>query len=381
MKKTRFSLTLTLVGALLFSALFGVAASNAVAAYGHSVPAIVPAALVFLCMFVSKPAYIIGDGAIDMDDLVASLKDYANQAKTGVFSRFVNSAMYPWMTPIAGVRDQVPLIEVLLLDILQPGGKSTFNPTNGAVKFKDRFAKVRPGKADLQFTQVQIQQMKKSWLGILDDSQNGANPISVYDFPFEAYVFQKVTERFRKNLKQAMIKGVYNGTGTGKLDVMDGILTLIDADITATNIPAGNVFAGAPITATNGVAQIEGVGLLSLDDEDYADYPMICLASPRAITNYELDFRTRFSALPYKAGFDIKTIYGTNIEIVEVGEWSGSDRVVVTPKENLVMVYNDINMVDSMIIEREKRNLNLLMDVEAGVQYAIAEIIWTNDQN
>lgn len=382
MKKLLSRSFLLMIGAVFISFLFGNVASQCFAMQGYSVPVLIPSVVIFLTFFIPKNVGVAAfAGAVDMTALAAELRDYALENKTGIFSKIVNSAMFSFMTPIGDVLDKVPLIELLVGDILQPGGKSTFNPTTGAVKFKNRYGQVRPGKADLQFTQENIQQMKKSWLGVLAKSLDTPTPLDVYSFPFEAYVFQKIAERFGKNLRTALIKGVYNAAGTSKLDVMDGLLTIVDADRTAGVIPGTNMFAGAPITANNAEAQIVGVAEKTLLDEEYAGAEMVMLIAPENKYYYELNYRTNHGTLPYNQGFDQQIIPGFNIRFEPIPEMTGSDSLIVTPAENLVMMYDDLSRASNMIVEREKRNLNVLMDIELGTNYAIAETVWTNDQD
>lgn len=318
--------------------------------------------------------------SLNLTELSSELTDYVLENKAPLFSKMVNGAMYDWMTPIADVTDNVPLVESLVSDILQPGGKTTFTPTENAVSFKNRFAQVRAAKADLQFTQAQLQQLRKSWIGLMAKSQAAGIAYDVYYIPFEAFLMGKVIERFNKNLREAIIKGTYNAEGTGKLDVMDGLLTLITDDIASSRLPAANVFAGAAITESNAEDQVLGVAKKSLANEDYAGADMVMLISPINKWNYEVDYRNNHGALPYNNTFAQGIIPGTNVVLFPVPELTGSNRLIVTPKENICLAYDDLNRANSITVEREKRNIDLMIDVEIGMNYAIAETIWTNDQ-
>lgn len=320
-------------------------------------------------------------GSVDMSALASELADYALENKTGIFSKIVNYAMPTWMTTLPNIADKVPLIECLVGDILQPGAKSTFNPSQGAVQYKNRYLQMRPAKADLQFTQEQISQMKKSWLGVLQKSQEGDAPLNVDNFPFEAYVYDKLTQRFGKNLATAIWKGTYNPTGTSKLDVVDGLLGIVDGDITSTAIPAANVFAGAAVTPSNAEAQFLGVAEKTLANEDYAGVPKVLLCAPENKYYYEVNYRENHGSLPYNLQFEQSRIPGFQIEILPIAEMTGSDRIIVSPAENFVFGFDDLARASQMVIEREKRNVNVMMDIEIGVNYAIAEVIWANDQD
>lgn len=331
--------------------------------------------LSLLASFVAGSPALLFAGNVDMTDLAASLTDQALEAKTDLYMTIVDDSAYDFFTVIPDVLDEVPLTQMLMDRILQPGGKKTFDP-KAALSFKNRMGKVRNAKVDLQFTPEDIETMRRSWLGIMYKSKNTLTPDN---FPFSQYILDRVVKQFALDLKYAKIKGVYNAAGTAAIDVMDGLLTLVDADVTALNIPAANVFTGAAITSSNAVAQFEGVGHKPYGSQFYSKVPMIMLAAPENILNYELNFRSTFGSLPYNLGFDKKTIYGTNIELVAVEDMIGSDRLIVTQKENLIDLMDDPSNMGNIIIEKEKRNINIMMDIREGVNYAIAETIWTND--
>lgn len=377
MKKSLSYILLQLIGAVFIALVF---ASIFIAAFDLAVMPVVAFALVMLSFFAAKPKHILGAGALDLTELSSELTDHVLENKADIFSRIVNGSLPSWMTPIADVTDKVPLVEMLVGDILQPGGKSTFNPTDGAVQFKNRFLQVRAGKADLQFTQDQLQQLRKSWLGFMAKEKASGKTADVYYIPFEEYIMMKVTERFIKNIREAIIKGTYNASGTSKLDVMDGLLTIVADDITATNIPAANVFAGAAITTSNAEAQFVGVAEKTLLDEEYAAAEMVLLCSPNNKYKYEVNYRANHGSLPYNQSFDQQKIPGTNITLFAVPELTGSNRLIVGPKDMFCLGYDDLNRASQITIEKEKRNINVLMDIELGVNYAIAEKIWTNDQ-
>jgi hypothetical protein len=375
MKTSISSILSKFVGALIIAFVLANVVQTAT-----GLPIMVGFTLVMLLFFAPKPAHVFGSGSLDLTELSATLTDYVLENKTSLFFKIVNGAMFDWMTPIGDVTDKVPLVEILVGDLLQPGGKNTFTPTDGAVQFKNRFAQVRPGKADLQFTQVQLQQLRKSWIGFMAKQEAAGVPKDVYYIPFEAYIMTKVVERFNKNLREAIIKGTYNASGTGKLDVMDGLLTLVGDDVTSLDIPAANVFAGAAITESNAEAQVAGVAKKALSNEDYAGADMVMLISPLNKYNYEINYRANHGSLPYNNTFAQGIVPGTNIVLFPVPELTGSNRLIVTPKENICLAYDDLNRANSISVEKEQRNVNMLIDVELGMNYAIAETIWTNDQ-
>lgn len=70
-------------------------------------------------------------------------------------------------------------------------------------------------------------------------------------------------------------------------------------------------------------------------------------------------------------------IEGTQTQIVGIPGLVGVNRIIVTPKENLVFGY-DIEGGSSNIITQEyNRTIKVMMDFRAGVQFRDGGVIWT----
>jgi len=305
------------------------------------------------------------------------MKDYALSEDYQLLSKILlsNLSFLNYMTPLADVKDEIPLTELFITEVLQPGNKDTFTPKGGA-NFKARIGKVRPGKVDLRFTPTQITTLYKSYLG-----QVSGGKIDIYQFPFEAFIMTKIIERLRRDIHlRAVFTGVYNAAGTAAADIMDGLLTKVAADITAGNIPASNVLAGAPITAVNAYDQVSALVDRVVADPEYNSVPMVMLLSPLNMRRYNQDYQTTFGALPYNNGFEQQIIDGTSIRFVVEPGLTGSNRLIVTPQENFYWLVDDQSRIDTLTVEYALRNISVMVDFNAGVEYGIAELIWTNDQ-
>lgn len=273
--------------------------------------------------------------------------------------------------------DEIPLAELVMGDILQPGGKDAFNPIANALRFKARIGKVRPCKVDLQLTPSKIQQFYKTWLG----NKAKSTPTSPYDIPLEAFIMGKIVEKMKENLRlYAAFKGVYNPAGTAPADTMNGLWTLRAASLGTGEIPAINVVAGAPITKANAVDQFENVAEKVITHAAYSATKMIALCSPAARYNYFRAYRTENQALPYNNGFDKLYIDGSQIEIVAEPGLQGSNGIMITPESNLFFLADDTQRMDSIIVEYALRNINILIDFQCAVDFGIGDLIWTNDQ-
>ncbi|MBO9640168.1 MAG: hypothetical protein J7576_18505, partial [Siphonobacter aquaeclarae] len=282
-------------------------------------------------------------------------------------------ALDEYMAMIPG-NDEVVLTELLTNDVLQPGGKNSFNPTQNAVVFKNRTAKVRQCKVDLEFTHTQIMAFYKSYLG-----QIAAKKIDPSKLPFEEHIIAEVVKRVKENLRvKSLYNSVYNPAGSSPLDVFDGLSTQITAAIASGDVPAANIAAANTLTGGNAVGELEKIVAVISDAYFYSG--VVCVCSRKQKTFYEADYRARYGSLPYNSSTEKGFIDGTNIPFVVEPGYAG-DFPIFTPKGNLAYLYDDEGKVDNLDFEYTKktRSLAYIMDFQAATGIAAAELIWGAD--
>jgi hypothetical protein len=368
---------LQVVGAVLISFLFGGLASQAFASIGYEVPIVVPSALVFATMCIPKGQVIAAyASSLDLSLLPSKLKDYNMANKTELLTKLMMDGRPEYMTLLAGVKDEVPLTELAIGSIVQPGSKDTFDPLNNVIQFKANIGKVRECKVDLQFKHTQVLNLWKSYYG-----QVMAGAIDPYVLPYEAYIMEKIIAKAHDDIRKiALFKGVYNAAGTAPIDLFDGLLTKVAAYITAGGIPAGNVATGAAITATNAYDQMMLiVDALYANGGAYVTEPLVALMAPENARFYFQDYAATRGAIPYNTSFEKKLVEGTNIEIIAEPGMTGSDRIIVTPKSNLFFLIDEENQMNDVKTEYALRNINIMMDFRMAPEIGIQDLIWTNN--
>ncbi len=314
---------------------------------------------------------------IDFTALPEKLKGYALSNNTSILTKLMidGMAFLSYVQLLIG-NDEIPLTELVVGELLQPGGKDTFSP-KGKLDFKARIGKVRPCKVDLTFMQSDINRIWKSYLGEI--AKATATKGDVYSLPFEAFFMQTIIAKVQEDLRlKAAFKGKLNAAGTAAADTMTGWLEILKVMIIDGEVPAGNIFAGAPITSANAIDQFKGVKKLISDA--YRDQPMICLAAPSKIEAYFEDYQTTHGSLPYNTEFKKNTLEGSNIIFQPEPGMSGSNRIIITPQRNMFWLADNLAGTNSIIIEREKRNIHVLMDFECSPDFGVGGLIWTNDQ-
>jgi hypothetical protein len=314
--------------------------------------------------------------AVKISDLSSKLKDYVLSDNFAIATRLMSQGAFPdYFTALGNVRDEIPLMELIMGDVIQPGGKDTFTPTADAFNFKNRIGKVRPMKVDLEMTHTRILAMYQSYIGKIDGGK-----IDPFKIPLEAFLFSELLRKVKDNIrKKAVFKGVYNAAGTTPIDTCNGILKIVTDEIASTGIPTGNVSAGAAITQANAYDQVMLLVDRVMQNTDYMDAELVLLVSPHVKRFYELDYQATFGALPYNQEFKKTMVDGTNITLVSESGMSGTNRMICTLAENLCFIYDDMSMAENVVVETEKRKINMLMDWYCAPEVAVAELIWTNN--
>lgn len=310
---------------------------------------------------------------VDLSALPSKMKDYALKMQAALLARILISDMsfLTYCQLYDQVQDELPLTEIFVDSVLQPGSKDDFTP-KGTASFKARIGKVRSCKVDFRFKPSQITAMWKSYLGQINASTRG----NVYDVPFEQHIYECIIKRLKNELQvKAFFKGVYDPTTQNPENVFDGILTKLKV---AGTVPAGNIYAGAPITQANAVDQLEAVS--DKVPSEYLQEDLVCIVEPRTELLYDRAYRAEFPSLQYNKEFDKKKIEGTNIELVSDPGLAGTGAVLITPRNNFAWLCDSMKKADAFLLERRQRNIELMIDFEAAPEIAIAELVWMNDK-
>jgi hypothetical protein len=309
---------------------------------------------------------------IDFSGLPDKMKGYSLKEGETLLSTILidDQEFLQYMDLLVDVADEQALTQMFIDSVLQPGGKDTFN-AKGTAQFKNRIGKVRACKIDFTLTPKQINAMWKGYLGRINKSKRG----DVYDAPFQQYILDKIASKGKEEIRlAAMFKGVYDEDSNNANRVFDGLLPLLsDAGVLA----ASQIFAGAPVTQANAIDQLEGVA--DKVPSHLVNTDLVALVEPDIAKFYNRDYRATYGTKQDYAGFEHKLLDGTRIEIVPEPGLAETGGIVVTPRNNLVWMTGVLNSQDAFIIEKRRRNIDIMADFEAAPDLAIAEYVWCND--
>jgi hypothetical protein len=310
--------------------------------------------------------------SINISSLNTTLGAYARENKVEAFRKVLKESTKDLFTLYGGSIDQLPLTRMRTASILKPyAAGGGFTATDDALSLSARILNVRRCSFDVEIVPLDLY---NSWLGMIEGAPNG----SPFDIPLEQFMMDSIMAQVVDDLETAVWTGTYNASGSTPAATMSGILTLVTAAITALEIPAGNVTAGAALTSSNAFDEFKLVR--DKIAPEYRNKEMLCLCSVAAKDKYLTDYQATLGATPYNSNYDQIYLEGTRAKIVAVPGLGTSSRVLVTPKENLVYGF-DVDGPQSNIQTQEfNRTIKVMGDFRAGVEFRDGQVIWCNNQ-
>lgn len=312
------------------------------------------------------------DKAIDFSGLGSKIASYtlreAGQLLTTIL--ITDQSFLAYMELYPDVTDQLALTQMFVSSVLQPGGKDTFDP-KGTVGFKNRIGQVRDCKIDYTLTPTMINAMWKGYLGRIAKSKRG----EVYDVPFQQYIIDKLAEKAKEEMHlEAVFKGVYNGDKKTANRVFNGLLPLMSQEGI---ISSKNIYEGQPITQTNAIDQLEGIA--DLVPSHLINKDLVMLVEPSTAKYYNRDYRATYGTKQDYAGFAHTTLDGTNITIVPEPGLADTGAIITTLRNNIVWMTGPLGGgPNSFVVEKHRRNVDIMADFQAAPDFAIAEYVWCN---
>lgn len=307
--------------------------------------------------------------SVNITALNTALGGYARQNKVDIFSKILTESTSQYFTPITGAIDQLPLAKLTTGSILKPyvaGGG--FTAATDALSFGARALNARRISADVEIVPLDLY---NSWLGQLA----GAPPASPFDIPFEQFVMDAISRQAIADLETGVWNGLYDNAGTAADDIMDGVEQLVKAAVTSGEIPAGNVTTYATITSSNALDEFKKVKAKIA--AQYRNKPMYAFCSMAVYDAYMDDYQSSVGPVVYNKDYTQIFIEGTQTQIVPIPGLNGVNRIIVTPKENLVFGYDIEGGASNIITQEFNRTIKVMMDFRAGVQFRDGSVIWT----
>lgn len=329
--------------------------------------------------------------AFNITALAALLGAYCRDNKEELYNRIVLGLFddVPWMKGnVAGhgiledfdfmeeVTDELPLPRMSVTGIVKPGhapgAAQTFTGKANAIVFTARMLKVRDWSVDLlldpkvlEKSWLAMNKVKGSWAGKFTDAPafGGINP--------EEYIIMEVIKAAHRDIRMsALYKGVYSAAGTDPVDIVNGWLKLVADEITGGNLVP--VVTGA-IDATNVDTKLHDV--YDTLGEEYKAGDTQMKVAPQIFDWYVRKTKPVIQTIapsgsPGQAsGQGDIYLYGTNCRLKREPGQAGSQRVICTPKENMVFGMDSREEYSNVDVEKFERTIKLMMDGKIGLQF------------
>lgn len=306
---------------------------------------------------------------------VAAYKDYVEDFGEGL----IHKGFYtPKTVQNATVHEDVKGKKVLtLLDVseeLAVAWKKEFQQQDNVVTFKPRVLETTPCKIDLSFTP---QDFESSYLGA--QRKKGQNPGE--DLPFEGYILEKILKSHAIDVDKALWKAVKAGSitpGVTKMkETFDGYLELIKDLVTAGNTTVPT--PGGAITMNN-ILDLLTQMWLQLDDA-WKEMPVKIYGSWAHFITFN---QARAEFLKYVSSTEeaVKKLpFSMNATWEVMPGLSGSNRLIMTPDENLHVGFDGLNDDQVFQFEKNKRVMDFWLDFKIGAQIGLSDetVLVVND--
>lgn len=299
---------------------------------------------------------------------VAAYRDFVQDFSAELITRaFYTPKTAQYAKVLEGVKGRMTMTRLKTAANKAVAWSKDFSAATDAISFHPRHLDVVGIKRDLSFVP---QEFEANYLGFM--RKQGQNP--GMDLPFEAYILQTILDTHGEELESAFWAGVQAGSvtpGTTPMNqTFDGFLELIKDAITATTLPAAQVVAtpGGAILTTNIVALLES--MWNTLGAGYKEGKVNIFMSWANFQKYQQGYRTDYGKyVSTNKDATVSLDFSQNAVLIPMPGMGTSNRIVMTPDNNLVIGYDDIN--DQMFnFEQNKRVMDFYMDFKVGVQIA-----------
>lgn len=311
---------------------------------------------------------------ISVTDINAQLGAYFRKYSADIWRSITTDLEFEqYMTKVSGVTDEYVIPSSSATELLQPF-QSAYT-TKGAVNFDAYINKVRRIKMDYTLTADDIDKISRSYTSFLYDEGKKPSEMPIVKYIIENHFIDKI----RVELNAMAGTGVYAaptpGTAGASIASTDGILTKIAAEILATNItPIVTGVLGASDTLTK--TELFHDSLPS----KFRSMPGVLFMSSTNALYYQRNYRTAFGGTNDQAAKGNLKLDQTKKEIIGLDCFEGSDRILFTPKNNLLCMYDKVYAPSTFEVQQDKRDVNIFTDFHRGYGFGNLSEVFVNDQ-
>jgi hypothetical protein len=308
--------------------------------------------------------------AIDLTELNSALGAYCRENKLGIFEQLLfNEDFQQRYQVLDAITDETPLVTTSVKSIIKPADPENFNPTDNAIKFLPRLLKVRGFKADVK---IVPQLLYNSWLSM----GKMAGRADAVRLELEEFIINHFLGIAKQDVfLTSLYHGVYNPASATPADCMDGFLKLIATEVTANKVSVANnnMIATGAITPANVIDKLEAIyDKIDIKYKQVSNLEM--KVSEQIFTWYRRAYRAEFGHNNDYAGMgsELKRtlrLDGANCDVVLEPALGSSQRIICTPKDNMVIGTDLMSDVNQIKTQEFDRTIKFFLDFAMGVQF------------
>lgn len=313
------------------------------------------------------------------DLLVAQYREHESEFLQNLLIE--NMPFKKYMLTESGVADELTFSKMTMGNVLQPGGKDTFNPIKVA-DLTARFGKVRDVKIDLKWTPTEQQALARTYINHI----KGNPDLSYESLPFAEFLLSRIGAAAKNDLARTLVwQGIYNNSNSGTVDSFDGLKTI--AGRSSTYNKSSNPNPGLPSTrkvasASGGMVQSTAIADFEklLDKVPAADllaYEWALVCDPTLEKLYARDYRATYGSVIYNDSYEKKSPDGAStVEIIPEVGMAGTGEMFLFPKGIPRFLADDESKIDALRVETAERNLKVMVDFKAAVEWASIDDVY-----
>lgn len=311
---------------------------------------------------------------------IAALQQYAEKYGKGLLKIAVtDNQVFQVLDVVAGIKDKFTMTTLRFQNLLKPY-KRDWNPATDKANLKPRTLRVEIGQIELEEEPLAY---RKTYLGHI--MKKGVNPA---DHPFEKDFLEGIARQAAADFNDVTaFWGIHDSAGSGPADVNDGIFTIIDAEITATNISVAklNMINTSAIDSTNAVAKLkEFYRSACAINPALRGKEVNLMISHDIMDAYNDNYQSENGALPYNKKFEHTMLEGSGnkCSLVPMTGMGTTKRIILTVPWN-ISVGTDLESDQESVTVFNPGNpkvVGFFMAAAYGVQiWTLNDVFFTNE--
>jgi len=359
-----FLLVLKLSLAYTFGSVIGLAG-------GIPQPEVVGYIFVAGAFFASLPKHAAADG-VDVSAIATQLGQYVFLNKTKIWTTLKQGLEWEqFMTKVPNWKGKSAYLNSTQSEVTQPY-QSAWTP-KGTATWHPYISESFHMKID--YALGDMNNLYDGWVEFMSDETKERK-----DWPFVRWIIdESIIPKVMEELNIISARGVYAaptpGTAGGFMTSADGHLSIITREITAGNLVP--IVTGA-ITTSNAVDKTE-LFLDTIPELETLKGGTVFMSKGNA-KKYMRNYRTLFGSTNSKDSKGNLKMDDFEINVQGVAAFGSSQRMLFTPKENLLLLYDKIAVPNQISVQQNLRVVSLLSDFWRGYGFGTLQRLYVNDQ-